>query len=54
MTPGSRVSALCVKTYGRVIEDISSTDSQAAPGLALSIDEPAGAGLSRTEQRGGL
>ncbi|MDF9348001.1 hypothetical protein OH693_25005 [Escherichia coli] len=41
--------------YGRVIEDISSTDSQAAHNLTLSIDERlAGAGLSRTEQRSGL
>ncbi|VDZ95970.1 penicillin-binding protein 3 [Salmonella enterica subsp. enterica] len=41
--------------YGRVIEDISSTDSQAAHNLALSIDERLQAlVLPRTEQRGGV
>ncbi len=35
--PGERI--VRKDRYGRVIEDISSTDSQAAHNLALSIDE---------------
>lgn len=50
--PGERI--VRKDRYGRVIEDISSTDSRSAQPGAEYRRTPAGAGLSRAKQRRGL